>query len=880
MRASLALWYTGITAVLVFAPSAILAEAAPRRDAADTPRFYFPRVIKRQVPVNVTIPKADPAEDEPPKIKPRPKEPTPNLENVLSSIIAPSSSPAREQPSKTLPTDEPEPPAPIAVKPLEPSEQPEQQEPPAEEPLTSDEPSIKPIPQSEVVPLPDLGASASIGASVGPISSAATVDPDLKASPPPILVGVNEAKTPDATSASNTGASSPQTDPVPSETSTPIDDLPLDPLPVNVDPVLDDPPTGSSAAPTNSPSESPQDPTTETPPAKASDPIVDVGPINVDVSASLPAASLPAPSQPAASLPAAPLPAVSPDPGSSVAAPESTEEPKSTDPVIPVPLPIDPSSLPVDKAPLPTDPPKVDEPSPIDPSTLLPVETIAPTASPEPPAKSADPPVVIPSQGSEVPETALPPQTASPPIESPSTPTEGPVVVSPEPSNTDPVDTTLPASATEEPSDTVPVQVDQSASPSLTPAVGSAPASAPVESSAPSVASNSQDLKAEASPASTAGSASTVTPTPDSLANSKQLDSAASSANSVVDASASVTPPPQPAVSKLAADQTAKSIGQNTLSAKPVDPNIVIFQSSSSVSIGAADPSAPTSAAIGIPSSLPKLITPGDGPVPKPANTTLIQVGFEYQLNYRFVVSNTDSTGQIFHYFPIGVAYGLGLDVSQVVMNSLQPYDTTEDLNYITTLALAYIPDQSVEALKVMLYSPASKLYHNIDNSTSTLMSMINPIFPIKAGVKLGEEDGSGPDGFSSATGSSGNDGTTFSGPEGSSSVKGKSIGIGVGVVAGAAAYGAAMFFVARRYKRRRQHHKRSSSVLDHDGAANGALMGGALMSGGRSTPSYHDRSSPETGRDSRNSGRSGGTSARNQQISAPMMAENSLGWN
>ena len=110
--------------------------------------------------------------------------------------------------------------------------------------------------------------------------------------------------------------------------------------------------------------------------------------------------------------------------------------------------------------------------------------------------------------------------------------------------------------------------------------------------------------------------------------------------------------------------------------------------------------------------------------------------------------------------------------------------------------------------------------------------------------------------------------------------VKASSVAIGVGVACGAAAYGAAMFFVARRYKKRRQSHMRSPSmfsspVMSHvgaDPAAQQALMSGA-MNGERSVSPFYDRA------ESRGSGRSGASSAR-QQISAPVMAENSLGWN
>ncbi|CAM6002787.1 unnamed protein product [Sphagnum balticum] len=91
--------------------------------------------------------------------------------------------------------------------------------------------------------------------------------------------------------------------------------------------------------------------------------------------------------------------------------------------------------------------------------------------------------------------------------------------------------------------------------------------------------------------------------------------------------------------------------------------------------------------------------------------------------------------------------------------------------------------------------------------------------------------------------------------------------------IGGSAVYGVAMFLIARRYKKRKQAHRRSSSLTGGEMRQTGspALMGGAYMSGGHTSPG-HDRNS-------RGSGRTG-NSARTAQISAPMMAENSLGWN
>ena len=86
------------------------------------------------------------------------------------------------------------------------------------------------------------------------------------------------------------------------------------------------------------------------------------------------------------------------------------------------------------------------------------------------------------------------------------------------------------------------------------------------------------------------------------------------------------------------------------------------------------------------------------------------------------------------------------------------------------------------------------------------------------------------------------------------------------------------MFFIARRYKRRKLAHRRTRSVMTgpemSQYAASPALMGGAMMSGGRMTPG--------TGSGDRYSRGSGGSnpSARTAKISGPMSAENSLGWN
>ena len=285
----------------------------------------------------------------------------------------------------------------------------------------------------------------------------------------------------------------------------------------------------------------------------------------------------------------------------------------------------------------------------------------------------------------------------------------------------------------------------------------------------------------------------------------------------------------------------------------------------------------------GLPTGVPLVLYPPEGPVKRPDNTQLIQVGFLYPLNYNFVWQNPQSQQQIFKYVPMGIAWGLQIDVENVTMQTLRAWDTTQDLHYITTLALAWVPTGQVDALGLLVHTPTSRFYHTPDNSTNTLLSMINIALPINADNST---DGGDPTTFGAVPSSSSNTkegGAPVGGGIGSSNpVRASSVGIGCGVAFGAAVYGAAMFLVARRYKKRRQSHLRSPSmfsspVMSHVGPDAGA--GAALMSGGmgdhRSPSPYHD----EDGRaGSRGSGRSGSTGR--QQISAPVMAENSLGWN
>jgi hypothetical protein len=257
----------------------------------------------------------------------------------------------------------------------------------------------------------------------------------------------------------------------------------------------------------------------------------------------------------------------------------------------------------------------------------------------------------------------------------------------------------------------------------------------------------------------------------------------------------------------------------------------------------------------------------------------LIQVGFNYSLNYEFVVANSNSSAQIFMYLPMGLAYGLSIKEDQVTMNSLYPYDTQNTLGFITTLATAWIPSNMVDTLQQSLHQSLSLLYENPDPSVYQLMQYINPTIPLIPGGSIaGTAAASGTGASTSATAAQGGGGVFSTDSQNTSSTtKSTAVGIAFGTLSAAAAYGAAMFFVARRYKKRRSLHRRTSSIMSPSQmrfSGSPALMGGVVMSGGRGTPGL------QNGRESRGSGRSAGNSARTVEISAPMMAENSLGWN
>lgn len=255
------------------------------------------------------------------------------------------------------------------------------------------------------------------------------------------------------------------------------------------------------------------------------------------------------------------------------------------------------------------------------------------------------------------------------------------------------------------------------------------------------------------------------------------------------------------------------------------------------------------------------------------------QVCFKWPLNYPFVSAN-DGGQQIFHYLPKAIADGLNISQSEVQNFGLKPLDTTQYQGFITTLALFTIPSDLQNKLAAQLRNPLDRFWFNEDSTVNDLTSLINTACPLPAGQVPGEsslsDDDESGDPASTSNGGGG-DGGAMGGDIGASrKVNSTSAIVASSAIVGAIAYGAAMFFVARRYRNKRIAHQRSSSVPSTSRMTYGSIPGGAAawMHGAR-----NGRITPGS-RGSQGSSASQGRSVRTQQISAPVMAENSLGWN
>jgi len=189
---------------------------------------------------------------------------------------------------------------------------------------------------------------------------------------------------------------------------------------------------------------------------------------------------------------------------------------------------------------------------------------------------------------------------------------------------------------------------------------------------------------------------------------------------------------------------------------------------------------------------------------------------------------------------------------------------------YNATVAMVWIPEDMYDTLRVSILTANSLLYHQENPTAQQLVDLIDPTIPLladgstvtsgSAGTTGGSADGN-TNNLSNQGATSGSlDNVQSPDQDTSSSSTGKQVAIGLGAAAAALGYAALMFFGAKRFRKQsaqaqaeRWHHARVSSIT-----------------GERAE-------SPPFSRSYRSSGASSGRGVRGQNISAPLMTENSL---
>lgn len=264
-----------------------------------------------------------------------------------------------------------------------------------------------------------------------------------------------------------------------------------------------------------------------------------------------------------------------------------------------------------------------------------------------------------------------------------------------------------------------------------------------------------------------------------------------------------------------------------------------------------------------------------------------IQIAFNRALNWNFVSTTPKSAAQVIQTLPdvlkfLGPEYkgpAIGSTVRQ-----LRSLNTLGALGYITTIAICTYPRDRVEKLRVEMNTGTAWMWRNPQPLAYNMSMEINTAIDILVGSTLDTPaPAPGAPGAPAAPNDVFNNNGGGGGSDSTPSQRGATAGIAVGAIFISAAYGGAMFIIARRYKKKKQAHQRTSSLNSSEMRQTGspALMGGALLSRDF-TSSYGGVGSERPGpRDSHGSGRSNmNNSGRTAYISAPVAAENSLGWN
>jgi hypothetical protein len=312
------------------------------------------------------------------------------------------------------------------------------------------------------------------------------------------------------------------------------------------------------------------------------------------------------------------------------------------------------------------------------------------------------------------------------------------------------------------------------------------------------------------------------------------------------------TPTVGPALVPAINHNSVAVTGTNTETALSIAPNLLLATTI---------PSAPPDASLA--TSAPKVIKPADGVPTMEPDEALCQVAFFKELNYMFMVENYQAVNQMFTYLPEGIEAGINATVR---MQSLQPLNTLKTDGFVTCMAYFLCPKSKINTLALQLHTPNSPLYNNSNPQVATMMKLINPQYPLLVDGSMGSYPSSAATNPAVAPGQPAAGSPFGSDTLGHQEVNRTSSYVAMPVVAGAFLYASAMMIVARRYRqKRRQTHLLEDSPVQEP----------AWMTGRASMSQV-----PNNSRDSQGSGNISGRSIRSQPISAPVMAQNSLGWN
>jgi len=104
-------------------------------------------------------------------------------------------------------------------------------------------------------------------------------------------------------------------------------------------------------------------------------------------------------------------------------------------------------------------------------------------------------------------------------------------------------------------------------------------------------------------------------------------------------------------------------------------------------------------------------------------------------LNWDFISGSDQSVGQIFAFMPQVIANALSIDLSNVMTYALQvqiPQSWSGDTNDLGTMYLAYIPQNQVNSLSLMMHTMSSSFYKQAGVAGQLAYSVV-PSFPLTA---------------------------------------------------------------------------------------------------------------------------------------------------